>query len=346
MTRPAVDHELRSIIAQLPKVELHVHLEGSVRPETLSRIARRNGRDIGTLSVDEIRELFRFRDFFHFTQLFEQCVDALREPRDFELITTELGLAAHAQQVRYLEVTFTPGMHHRARGIGVDEQLDAVAAGAAEVYRQTGVQMRFILDHVRGDGEQECLQTAQWCHDGRRHGVVALGLGGFEPGRPASLFAEAIGWAAAHGVPFVPHAGEAVGPEGVWDCLRFDPPRIGHGVRAAEDPQLLATLHARGVVLEICPTSNLRTGVVADLADHPLPRIRAAGVPFTLNSDDPSMFHTDITTEYRLATEQFGFTLAELAAVTRTGVDAALLPEAERAALRADVDARLAAFGV
>ncbi|MFV2088400.1 adenosine deaminase [Micromonospora sp. LOL_021] len=330
----------------MPKVELHVHLEGTVGPSTTRRLGRYYGLPIGAMTESDIQEMFRFRDFAHFTEVFESCVDVLRRPEDLAVITTELGITAHQQAVRYLEVTFTPGMHKRARGLPIDEQLDAVNAGAADARRQTGIEMRFIIDHVRGDGPDGCLETAEWCVAGRDYGVVGLGLGGFEPGRPASLFDEAIRWAVDRGVPFVPHAGEAVGPESVWDCLRYDPPRIGHGVRSVADPVLLDELSRRGTVLELCPTSNLRTGVVRELAEYPLQMIRTAGIRFTLNSDDPALFQTDLTTEYTLAATHLGLTRNDLAEVTRTGLDAALLPGPERRALRAAVDAELVALGL
>ncbi|MEV6814956.1 adenosine deaminase [Micromonospora sp. NPDC051296] len=334
------------LIQRLPKVELHVHLEGSMRPATLLRMARRHGLDLGRLDEAGVADLFRFRSFRHFTELYEQCCAALREPADLQLLTEELADMAHEQNVRHLEVTFSPGTHRRGPGIPFDEQIDAVARGAEEARRRTGVSMRFVVDHVRGESPEECQQVAEWAVAGVPRGVVALGLGGFEPGRPASLFAEPIWWAAAHGVPFVPHAGEAVGPEGVWDCLAFDPPRIAHGIRAVEDPALLTALRDRSVVLDVCPTSNLRTGVVPSPQAHPLRRLWDAGVRLTLNTDDPTMFHTDLVAEHRLAARWHGFTVAQFAGMTLTAVEAALLPDPERAALRDRVWAELAGLGV
>lgn len=334
------------LVEALPKVELHVHLEGSVRPGTLLGIARRHGLDLGAADEQALARWFEYRDFRHFTEVFEQATAALREPEDLTTIALDLGRAAHAQRVRYLEVTFTPGMHERGRGIPFDEQLEAVTAAAARIRHENGVRMRFIVDHVRGESPAECLRTAEWAVAGRDRGVVALGLGGYEPGRPASLFAEAIGHARSYGVPFVPHAGEAAGPEGIWDALNFDPPRIGHGVRATEDPELLTTLRDRGVLLELCPTSNLRTGVVAGAGRHPLRRMWDAGLLVCLNSDDPAMFQTDVAAEYRFAAHHHGFTPEELAAMTLDAVDATLLPAPERAGLRVDVLADLDALGV
>ena len=176
--------------------------------------------------------------------------------------------------------------------------------------------------------------------------MVALGLAGYEPNRPASLYADAIRWAQAQGVPFIPHAGEAVGPQGIWDALRFDPPRIGHGFRAAQDRELVRYLRERGVVLEICPTSNLRTGAVSSLAAHPLPQLWDAGVRLTINSDDPLMFHTRLVDEYRLAVTHFGFTPTELARVSLTAVQAALLEPQARLHLEAAFRDELGRLGI
>ncbi|MGW5668664.1 adenosine deaminase [Micromonospora sp. NPDC003776] len=339
-------HPDDALLHALPKVELHVHLEGSVRPATLLRIARRHGLDLGGADERRLARWFAYRDFQHFTEVFEQATAALREPEDLAAITVDLGRAAYAQRVRYLEVTFTPGMHQRGRGIPFDEQMNAIAEAAVRIQQENGVRMRFVVDHVRGESPTECLRTAEWAVAGRDHGVVALGLGGYEPGRPSSLFGEAIGFARDHGVPFVPHAGEAVGPEAIWDAMAFDPPRIGHGVHALQDAALAALLRERGVVLELCPTSNLRTGVVAAASEHPLRRLWDAGIRVCLNSDDPAMFQTDVATEYRFAARWHGFTVAELAAMTLDAVDAALLPAPDRADLRAAVTADLDALGV
>jgi adenosine deaminase len=176
--------------------------------------------------------------------------------------------------------------------------------------------------------------------------VVALGLGGYEPGYPASTYAEAIRWAQAQGVPFVPHAGEAVGPEGVWDALQFDPPRIGHGVRAADDPALVAHLRERGTVLELCPSSNVCLGNVPSLEAHPLRRLWDAGVRVTINSDDPPMFNTTLLDEYRLAATAFDFTPAELARASLTAMEAALLPRIERVALETEFRAAFTRLGL
>ncbi len=330
----------------MPKAELHVHLEGSIRPDTLLTLSRRHGVDLGVSDAAGLRDLYQFRDFRHFIELYGTVIEALRAPEDFALITEELGRSAAAQGIRYLEATFTAQSHYRTKGIPYDEMLDALAEGAAAARAATGVEMRFILDHCRGFSLEECQETAEWCVAGRDRGVVALGLAGYEPGGMAAEYAEAIRWVQARGVAFVPHAGEAAGPESVWDVLEFDPPRIGHGFRAADDPALVAELRRRGTVLEICPTSNVCTASVPTLAAHPLRRLWDAGVPITLNSDDPPMFNTTLVDEYALAMADFGFTPADLAQASRTAMGAALLAPEDRARLVAEFDEALAALGL
>ncbi|MEU4620125.1 adenosine deaminase [Actinoplanes sp. NPDC023801] len=333
------------LLRAMPKVELHVHLEGAVRPETFLRLARRDPA-AGISSAADVAALFAFRDLDHFLSLFSGCAAVLRRPEDFQLVTTELGLRSAAEGVRYLEVTFSPHTHLRRNGIGFDEQIDAVAAGAAAVRARTGTEMRFILDHVRDYPLDEAFQTAQWCVEGRGRGVVGLGLGGGERGRPASLFAPAIRWAREQGVPFVPHAGEAAGPEGVWDALAFDPPRIGHGIRAIEDPRLLGELCERGTVLEICPTSNVRLGTATSYAGHPLRALLDAGVRVVIGTDDPAMFGIGLLDEYRTVVRRMKLTPADLAAANLAGVAAALLPEPDRDRLAAAFRAEYARLGL
>jgi adenosine deaminase len=341
----ALSPDMEALIRALPKAELHIHLEGSTQPATLLALARRHGVDLGCDDEAGLRERYRFRDFAHFIELYGLIIQALCDAADFALITAELGRAAAAQGTGYLEATVSVASHVR-RGIPFAEIMDALAAGAAEARRASGVTIRFIFDHVRGFPPEECRQVAEWCVAGRDRGVVALGLGGYEPGHPAAPYVDSVRWLQAQGLPFVPHAGEAVGPEAVWEALALDPPRIGHGFRAADDPALMAELRRRGVVLELCPLSNVRTGSVPSLAAHPLRRLWDAGVPLTLNSDDPPMFNTTLLEEYRVAAAVFGFTPAELAQVSRTAAGAALLPPPERAALVAAFETDLTRLGL
>lgn len=326
----ALSPETEAIIAILPKAELHIHLEGSIRPKTLLLLAQRNGIDLGCKNEDSLKVLYQYQDFRHFLELYGILTAALCQPEDFMLITQELGLAAAQQGTRYLEVTFSAAIHHRRKGIPFKEMMDAIAEGAAAVRQEVGVEMRFILDHVRGYPLDYCQRTAEWCVQGRDKGVVALGLGGYEPDWPASLYTDAIHWVQSHGLPFVPHAGEAVGPKGIWDALRFNPSRIGHGFRAVEDPMLVDTLRERQIALEICPTSNICTSCVLCWEDHPLRKLWDAGVLVTINSDDPPMFNTTLLEEYRIASTKFGFTPKEMARLSLNAARSSLLPPEQR----------------
>ena len=342
----ALTPETAAIIAALPKAELHVHLEGSIRPGTLLLLAQRNGIDLGCKDEESLQALYHYQDFRHFVKLYGVITSALCQPEDFSLITQELGLEAAQQGTRYLEVTFSAAIHYRRKGIPFDEMIDAIAEGAQAVRRQVGVEMRFILDHVRGYPPEYCQLTAEWCAQGRDRGVVALGLGGYEPDWPASLYTEAIHWVQSQGIPFVPHAGEAVGPEGIWDALQFNPPRIGHGFRAAEDSTLVDYLREREIALEICPTSNVCTGSVPNLEAHPLRYLWDAGVLVTINSDDPPMFNTTLLNEYHLAFTRFGFTLQELARLSLNAARSSLLPVEKRTQLIESFQADIARLGL
>ena len=344
--RPVWAPDIEEFVAGMPKAELHVHLEGSLRPATLLELAKRNGTGFAGLDERWLAERFRFRDFRHFADLYGTCTDVFRGPEDFARAVAELAADLAPQGVVHAEVTCSAITHHRDRGIPFDEVVDGLWDGAGRALRDSGVVVRFVLDHVRDLSTEDCRLTAEWCVRGRDRGVVALGLGGFEPGRPASLFRESVDWARGQGVPFVPHAGEAVGADGVRDALAFDPVRLGHGFRAAESPELVAELVRRGTVLEVCPTSNLRTGVVADLAGHPVRALHAAGVPVVLGSDDPLLFGSSTLGEYRTALTGLDLDVPDLVTAARTSLRASLVEDRVRDRLVAAHDDYVARWGV
>lgn len=342
-----------AFIQALPKAELHIHLEGTIRPATLLALARRHNVELPARDEAGLRRFYQFRDFSHFIEVWIIINECLRSGEDFALITRELGAEAGRQNIRYLEVTFTPYPHVRRRGLTWEEILGGIAAGRAEARRAWGVEMRLIPDIARDcyrAGLMEAAtQTAEWAVAGRDRGVVALGLGGNEVGNPPEAFAEAYAYARAGGLHAVPHAGEVAGPESVWGALRaLHAERIGHGVRAIDDPALVTHLRDHQIPLEICPTSNVCTGAVPSLDAHPIRLFYDAGVPITLNSDDPPMFNTTLTDEYLLLAARFGFTPHELAHLSLTAVHAAFLPAAEKQALatqfQAEIDRLLAHY--
>ena len=289
------------------KSELHLHLEGSVEPETLYEL------DPAT-SIEEYRALYHYTDFDAFLRAFGAVGKRLRTPADYGLITRRLLERLEAQNVRYAEIII-------AAGVVLWKQqefapiFDAVRAAAGE----SGVQVRWILDAVRQFGVEPAMQVAALARDRADQGVVALGIGGSEERGPASWFKDVFAFARNAGLHLHAHAGESMGPESIWAALALGAERIGHGIAAVRDPALMRHLRERDIPLEICITSNLVTGVVQRIEDHPVRRLFEAGVPIVLNSDDPAMFGCSLAGEYRLAAEQFGFTEAELRQVAENG---------------------------
>jgi aminodeoxyfutalosine deaminase len=310
-----------------PKIELHVHLEGSIRPATLLDIARRNGERLPATTVDGLARLYEFTDFAHFIEVWILTTNCLRRSSDFHRIVVDYAAEAASFGAVYLEAIFSP-CERVQRGIDWDELYTGYTDGAIEAYERHGVTVRFTPDLYRGVPVAVAEQCAQVSVRYRDRGVIGLGLGGIES-RPAEPYRRAFEIARDGGLGIVPHGGESVGAPSLWEVLSFDPDRIRHGVRAVDDPALLAEIVDRGLVLDVCPTSNLRTGVVSTLDDHPLPALRAAGVPCTVNTDDPAMFGTDLGQEYEIAA-RLGVSAADAYVA---GVAGALCDDATRAHL-------------
>lgn len=327
---------LETLIRAMPKVELHVHLEGSIRPATLLELARRNQVALPASTLDELRAFYRFTDFAHFIKVYSIIIQCLQTPDDFTLIAEEFGATMAEHNIRYAEITWSPITHVARTGFSFAELLGGVNRGRSAALARYGVEMRWITDIVRNlhGRVEDGMQTAAMAIEGRAHGVVALGLGGMEAGFPPELFVAAFEHALRHGLHAIPHAGEAAGPESVWGALRsLKAERIGHGIRAIEDPALVAYLREHQIPLEVCPTSNVCTGIVADIAAHPIRQLYDAGVYVTVNSDDPPMFNTTLTDEYLVLARVLAFDADAIERLVLNGVRAALLDSAERAAL-------------
>jgi aminodeoxyfutalosine deaminase len=283
-----------------PKIELHVHLEGTIRPATLLRIARRNKVPLPADTVEGVAALYQYRDFAHFIETWMVTTGVLRTEADFREIVVEYAAEAAGHGAVYVEGIFSPAEPVR-RGARWAEVFAGYCDGALEARERYGVHVRLTPDVTRGFPAAAAVQTARQsvAHAGR--GVVGLGLGGSEDYGPEP-YAGAFALARDGGLPAVPHAGEIAGPASVRAALDvLDAVRIRHGIRAAEDPALLRDLAGRGIVLDVCPTSNVATGAVPALSAHPLPALRAAGVPCTISTDDPAMFGTDLAAEYAVA---------------------------------------------
>jgi aminodeoxyfutalosine deaminase len=284
-----------------PKIELHVHLEGTVRPETLLEIARRNDYALPYTTVEELRALYEFRDFAHFIEVWILTTNALRTSEDFRQVVVDYAAEASAHGAVYIEGIFSPAERVR-RGVGWDEIFSGYCDGAEEAREHFGVEVRLTPDIVRGFPLDEAADVVRHAARYRDRGVVGIGLGGLEAEFPPEPYEPVFALARDEGFASVPHAGEVAGAasvRGALDALGAD--RIRHGIRAVEDAGLVRELAERQLVLDVCPISNLRTRAVTSLEAHPLRRLIAAGVPCSISTDDPAMFDTDLTRDYDAA---------------------------------------------
>jgi aminodeoxyfutalosine deaminase len=333
---------LAEFVRRMPKVEIHVHLEGSLLPATMRDLAQRHGLDLPIHDDAALAAFYSFRDFAHFVDVYIAACSCLRTPEDFARVAYELGAEAARQNCRYVEAHFNPEPNARKRGIPIRDQLDGMNAGRARALAEFGVELRWIADGVRDaeSGPGSVRRTVEWIAGlPASDGVIGLGLGGDEREGPPERFVEAFAAAREAGLRVVAHAGETTGPETIRRTIDLlEAERIGHGIAAAADPALVRTLVERQIPLEVCPVSNLRTRVVAASHLHPVRALDAAGVLVTVNSDDPPMFGTSLTDEYRFLVETFGYGAADLERLALNGVRASFLPDAAKARLLAEFD--------
>ncbi|GAA0410801.1 adenosine deaminase [Microbispora corallina] len=321
-------------IARLPKAHLHVHLESTIRPETLREIADANG-----LPVPPPPGPFAgFRAFADHNSLVRHC---LRRPEDFRRIAVEFCRDEAAQGTRYAEVTFTAASHGE-RLDDLEMPLEAVLDGLAEGAAAHGVECRVLLDHSRRRSADRAWRTLKLATRYADRGVAGIGMAG-EESYPLAPFADVIAAAADAGLRLVHHAGECEGPESIREAVTIGrAERLGHGFRVLEDGDLVAEVRERGIPLEVCPSSNVALGLVGSLAAHPLPLLLDAGLAVTLNTDIPSSAGTTLSEEYARVRDAFGYDDAALAALARASADASFAPAGTKERLRREIDAWLA----
>ncbi len=328
---------LESFLHAIPKAELHVHLEGAMRPRTLLALAKRRKVTLPADTEEGLRDWFRFRDFDHFVEIYVTCSKVLRDPEDFQLLVADFAEDQARENIRHSEVHFTIGTHW-LNDVAVDEVLDAMDESVRAAERKEGARIRLIPDIVRDVGAKTADPTLDWALAAKKRGLaVALGLTGREWLYPSEPYGDHFAEAARHGLHCVAHAGEHAGPEAVYavlDACRAE--RIGHGVRSIEDEGLLDRLVRDRTPLEICPTSNVCLGVVPDVASHPFDRFLVRGLALTVNSDDPALFGSNLSDEFRKLGEAFDYTPERLATLALAGFEHSFLPDEEkRAALAA-----------
>jgi aminodeoxyfutalosine deaminase len=311
-----------SFIRTLPKAELHLHLEGSVEPGTLLELRRRHGMD--GASLGEVEELYQYKDFAGFLSAFKDVTGHLRSPEDYELITYRLMERLKAQNVLHAEVIVSVGVC-LWRKQDFEAIFEGLERGRARGEKDFGVSLLWIFDAVRQFGAEKALPVVDLAIRFRDRNVIAFGIGGDEKAAPPELFSAVYARAVEHGLHLTAHAGESVGPESIWGALNLKAERLGHGFTAGQDAELMEVLAERQVPVEICVTSNLRTGCCAELAQHPVRRYFDQGLMLTLNSDDPAMFRTSLTGEFALVQEAFGFTDEHLRELARNSFEASFL---------------------
>ncbi len=327
-------------VRALPKVELHLHLEGSMSPATVGALAARHAVDTSTIWPGGLPERFSFDGFPDFARQFLFGLRLLRTGDDLVTAIMALGADLAANNVRYAEVTSTVFSHLHA-GMAAVDYGHALTVGRQRVSVEHGVALSWMIDIPRDLEPTDSDVTIGFLESGDvPDGVVAIGLGGYEVGFPSEPYAGQFARARALGLHSVPHAGETEGAAsivGALDALGAE--RIGHGVRCLEDAELVARLRDTGVMLEVCPTSNVLLHVVERPEDHPLRAMREAGLRVCLNTDDPGMFATDLTTELAIARRYHGFDLRGLRDLQLDALDASFAPVDVRRAVRDELDA-------
>ena len=310
-------------ITRLPKAEIHVHLEGSIEPATLLELRQRHGEANATLA--EAEQLYSFTDFNGFLVAFKDVTAHLQTPADYELITYRLMEQLKSQNVLHAEVTVSVGvcLWRKQDFPAIFEGLERGRQGGE---RDFGVSLLWIFDAVRQFGAEKALRVLDLAIQFRDRNVVAFGVGGDEIKGPPEMFTEVYARGADHGLHLTAHAGESAGPESIWGALNLRAERIGHGLTAGQDSELMEELAERQIPIEVCVTSNLRTGCCAELSQHPVRRYFDEGLMLTLNTDDPAMFRTSLTREYQLVQEHFAFTDDHLRELARNSFEASFLP--------------------
>ena len=322
--------DLLEFARRMPKAELHVHLEGSILPRTLIKLAHRNHVTLPADDEAALTEYYRFRDFDQFLETYLMVTSCLRSPDDYRLIAYEYGCECARQNIRYAEVTFTILTNMFLTGLAWQEILQGLNTGREQAYIDFGVRWQWVFDIVRNQPETQA-PVLDIALAAREMGVIALGLGGSEAGYPPELFVDTFVRAEMEQLHRVPHAGEIAGPQSVWSAINLlHAERIGHGVRSIEDLALVEYLRSNSIPLEICPTSNICLKVYPEYAQHPLRQLWDAGVLVTIGSDDPPMFGTDLSNEYQNLVKYFHFTQAELERISLNGIRASFLSQGEK----------------
>jgi len=320
----------RALIRALPKAELHLHLEGTVNPESLAELSRRH--DATPLTVAQATQVYEYSDFNGFLMAFKAVTQRLLRPEDFEVITYRMIESLHGQGVVHAEVYVSVGVVHW-RHQEFEPLFEGMERGRERGERDFGVSVLWIFDAVRHFGVEAAKRVFELAVRYRDQNVIGVGIGGDEVRGPAIDFRDLYRSAAENGLRLTAHAGESTGPESIWAALNIGAERLGHVLSAARDPELIEVLAQRQIPVEMCMSSNFRTGCLPKLEQHPVRQLFDAGLLVTLNTDDPAMFHTSLIREYELGQDVFGFTDEHLRELARNSLEASFLPAEQKVTL-------------
>jgi aminodeoxyfutalosine deaminase len=328
-----VNESTGSFLRSLPKAELHLHLEGTVTPETLVELSERH--PAGRLTLEQAQALYRYVDFSGFLMAFKAITERLVTPDDYELITWRMAQALVAQGIVHAEVYVSVGVVYYWRRIEFEPLFAGMERARLRAERELGLTILWIFDAVRHFGVEEAARVFRKAAEMRKEhaSIAAIGIGGDERRMPAEPFAALYAEARDAGLRLTAHAGETTGPESIWGALNIGAERIGHGLSAQHDAELMDILAERQIPVEICMTSNVRTGSCSSLREHPMRRYFESGLMITLNSDDPALFGSDLAGEYRLAQQEFCLTDEQLRELAANSIEASFLPPERKIAL-------------
>jgi len=320
-------------LRRLPKAELHLHLEGTIKPETLVELSKRH--DAEPLTLEGARALYQYENFLGFLMSFKAVTERLRGPEDYELITYNMVRELASQGVVHAEVYISFGIIYYWKKAEVEPYVEAIERGRIRGEKEFGTTVLWIIDAVRHFGVEEAARVFRKAAELRAEypSIVGIGIGGDEAQGGADLFRELYAEAKAAGLRLTAHAGESVGPESIWSAINIGAERVGHALSAQNDSELMDVLSQKQIPLEINVTSNVRTGCCRGLDEHPVKLYFESGLMVTINSDDPPMFGSDLLSEYVMVQERFEFSLEQMRELAANSVEASFLPPERKLAL-------------
>ncbi|BBI33000.1 adenosine deaminase [Cohnella abietis] len=342
--------DMSRLLKILPKVDLHVHLDGCIKPDTLIKLANDQGKSLPSYDTEELIPLVQVVEdcpnLTEYLSKFDFVLPFLQTGEALEQTAYEAVEQAHEHNIKYIEVRFAP-LLHRENGLTTDDTIHHVIEGLKRGEASFGIKSRVIAICMRNHTVEENLQVIEAASHFIGHGLVAVDLAGDETSFPAALFREVFELAQNLNIPITIHAGEAAGPSNIEEAaIRLGAQRIGHGVRLNEDKNIFNLIRDQQIPLELCPTSNIQTKAVSGWDAYPIKDYYDQGIICTVNTDNPGVSGTNITKEYQLLTEKFGFTLHEITVLILNGVEASFLPADEKAALKRDFEEILTTLGV